>query len=223
MSKRFIAIIIAIILGLGVIFWVTSGQSSAPSNGPSSAQPSNHVSGQGKKGVTLVEYGDFQCPVCGAYYPTVKQVAAKYATDIYFQFRNLPLSSIHKNAFSAARAAEAAALQNKYWEMHDLLYEQQTQWAESNSAYTYFEGYAKQIGLDITKFKQDYESKTVNDIINADLAEFKKTGQQQSTPSFFINGKYVDNSKLVDANGYPSVDKFSEVINAEIAAQSQNK
>ncbi len=220
MSKQFIAIVVAIVLGLGAIFWI-SNRGSSTSNNSSSVQPSNHVQGQGQKGVTLIEYGDYQCPVCGAYYSTVKQVAGKYTKEIYFQFRNLPLTSLHPNAFAAARSAEAAGLQNKYWEMHDMLYEQQNTWADSSNAYTYFENYAQQIGLDLTKFKQDYASTAVNSTINADLAEFKKTGQQQATPTFFIDGKYIENSKLVDANGYPSVDKFSAVIDAAIAAKNK--
>ena len=220
MSKNFLVILAIIIVVFGGIFWATKSKSPSSSNGTSNAQASNHIEGQGKKGITLIEYGDYQCPVCEAYYPTVKQAAAKYNADIYFQFRNLPLSQLHPNAVAAARAAEAATLQNKFWEMHDALYDQQSTWADTTAPYTYFESYASQLGLDINKFKQDYASTTVNDTINADMAAFNKTGQQEATPTFFLDGKFVDNSKLIDNNG-PSLDKFSSVIDAAIAAKNK--
>src|SRR3990167_5522364 len=105
MSKRFLAILAAVVVGLGLLFWFTSGDKSSTTGGNNGSQPTNHVQGQGKKGVTLLEYGDYQCPVCAAYYPVVKQVAAQFSEDIFFQFRNLPLSQIHPNAVAAARAA----------------------------------------------------------------------------------------------------------------------
>lgn len=216
MSKNFMLVIVAIVIVLGGIFWFSNKNGSTTTNSSTSgAKPTNHVSGLDSKHLTLIEYGDYQCPVCGAYYSTVKQVAQKYNQEIYFQFRNLPLSQIHPNAVAAARAAEAAGLQNKYWEMHDSLYEQQTVWASASSPYSFFENMAGQIGLNIAKFKQDYQSTAVNDSINADLAEFNKTGQQLATPSFFLNGVFIDNSKLIDKNG-PSLAKFSAIIDPKL-------
>jgi protein-disulfide isomerase len=164
-----------------------------------------------------MEYGDYQCPVCEAYFATTEAVQAKYGDAIFFQFRNLPLSSIHPNAYAAARAAEAAGLQNKYFEMHDLLYQQSNWqvWTNSKSPTSFFQNYAQQLGLDLNKFNSDMNSSQVNDFINADMAEFKKTGQETATPTFFINGKYVSNSDLVDQSG-PSVEKFSAQIDAAI-------
>lgn len=218
MSKQFMAILAAVVAGLALIFFVTSGDKKDNSTGSSSgsAQPTSHIQGEGKKKVTFMEYGDYQCPVCGAYYAPVKQVAEKYSQDIYFQFRNLPLTQIHPNAIAAARAAEAAGKQGKYFEMHDILYEQQQSWSSSSNALTIFQGYAGKLGLDLTKFNSDYSSSAVNDAIQADLTEFKKTGQDQATPTFFINGKYVPNSDLADDSG-PSVEKMSQVIEAAIA------
>lgn len=226
MSRNFLIILVAIIVVLGGVFFLGKGKSDNGSGGSSSGQATSHISGQGKKGITLMEYGDYECPVCYSYYPVVKQVAAKYNEDIYFQFRNLPLSQIHPNAFAGARAAEAAGLQGKYFEMHDLLYENQdpngqTGWVASSDALdNYFVGFASQLGLNTAKFKQDFSSSTVNDAINADVAAFNKTGQQTATPTFFINGVYVNNTKLIDNNG-PSVDKFSAVIDAAIAAKNK--
>jgi len=226
MSKRFLMVVAFCVLALLGIFAATQNKAGAPSNTNSNAKPSNHILGEGKKKVTLVEYGDYQCPVCYSFYPTIKEVQNKFADDIYFQFRNLPLSQIHKNAFAAARAAEAANLQNKFWEMNGLIYQNQdpsgqSGWVISESPLeNYFVNFAQQIGLNVTKFKQDYAGSQVNDTINADLAAFNKTGQQMGTPTFFLDGKYIKNEQLSDKNG-PSVDKFSKIIEAAISAKNK--
>jgi protein-disulfide isomerase len=227
MDKRFLGILAALVIIFGGIF-VVSQNSSNSSNGSKSGskgQPTNHVEGENAKNVTLIEYGDYQCPICGAYYQPLKQaMTPDLLKNIHFQFRNLPLSSIHQNAFAAARAAEAAGLQGKYWEMHDVLYENQNSWSESNSPISAFEGYAKALGLNAAQFKADYSSGKVNDAINADLAEFGKTKQSQATPSFFINGKYIENAQFTDpATGAPTAEKITKVINDTIAQQSSSK
>lgn len=224
MDKRFLAIIGVILLVFVGIIAFRGNKTNAPSS--SSGQPTSHIEGKNTTGVTLVEYGDYECPVCKVYFSTVEQVQQKYADKVAFQFRNLPLSSIHRNAFAAARAAEAADMQGKFWQMHNLLYQNQdpngqSGWvASSNALNDYFLSYAKQSGLDANKFKLDYDSITVNNRINADIAAFKKTGQDQATPTFFINGKYVPNSDLVDNSG-PTVDAFSKVLDAAIAQQAK--
>ena len=170
MSKQFWAVVIVVILALVGIFAFTGKNSTNSNSSTASAQPTSHFKGQGTSGVTLVEYGDYQCPACGQYYPIVKQVEAKYGDALRIQFRNFPLVNAHQNAFSAARAAEAAGLQNKFWEMHDVIYVNQSQWSTSNNSSQIFDQYASQLQLDITKFKQDYSSIKVNDLINADSA-----------------------------------------------------
>ncbi|HEX5394758.1 MAG TPA: thioredoxin domain-containing protein [Candidatus Saccharimonadales bacterium] len=219
MDKRFLAIlgVIAAIF-IGIFIFTQGGNDKGANNSAAKQEATNHVKGQNAKNVTLMEYGDYQCPICGLYEPTIEQVYNKYQKDIQFQFRNLPLVSIHPNAFAAARAAEAAGMQNKYWEMHDKLYQNQNSWSGSNNALNIFKQYAQQIGLDVNKFTADYAKKEVNDAINADLAAFGKTGQEQATPTFFINGKYISNTTLSDDKGTPSVDKFSQQLDAAIAA-----
>lgn len=204
MDKRFWGIILGIILIFGGIVYFNNR-----SDSNTTASPSNHVEGNNTKNVTLVEYGDYQCPACESYYPIVKQVVAKYKNQIQFQFRNLPLTQIHQNAFVGARAAEAAALQNKFWEMHDMLYENQDTWSESSDPASYFYKYATELGMNLDQFKKDYASSKVNSTINADMAAFKKTGAQQATPTFFLNGKKIETTA--------SVDSFSKQIDAEIA------
>jgi protein-disulfide isomerase len=224
MDRRFLGILTVLVLVFIGIFAISKHSSNSPSNSNktnANALPTSHITGQGKQNVTLLEYGDYQCPICGLYYQPIKAVVDQFKDKIFFQFRNLPLVSIHPNAFSAARAAEAAGLQNKYWEMHDTLYENQSVWAASSSPLNEFAGYAQQLGLNVDQFKKDYASAKVNDAINADLAAFNKTGQEMATPSIFIDGKYVDLGKVSDpATHQPSVDKFAQLINAEIAAKN---
>ncbi len=223
MDKRFLGILAGILIAFAVIFAISQGgDKSNNSGGSSNAQPTNHIKGDGQKKVTLMEYGDFQCPVCKLYEPTVEEVYSRFSKDIFFQFRNLPLVSVHPNAFAGARAAEAADKQGKYWQMHDKLYANQSQWSSSNNPLTLFKSYAAALSMDVNKFSQDYASSGVNDAINADLKAFEKTGQSQATPTFFLDGKAIDNHDLADPNtGFPSADKFSDIINAEIAKQNK--
>ena len=220
MDKRFLTILAALVVIFGGIFVIS--QHSNNKSGGSATPATSHIEGKGQKGVTLVEYGDFQCPVCEAYEPVVEQVRSTYTDQIFFQFRNLPLPSVHPNAFAAARAAEAAGLQNKYFPMHDMLYESANwqRWTTSSSPVNFFGDYAKQLGLNVDQFKADYASDKVNDSINADIREFKKTNQQMGTPTFFLDGEYQANSKLADQNGRPQFEKFKTIIDAEIAKKS---
>lgn len=202
MSKGFLAVLAAVIIVLVGIFAFTGHKSgNTSSSGSSSGTPTNHVEGQGKAGVTLVEYGDYQCPYCEQYYPIVKQVASQFNDQIKFQFRNFPLVNVHQNAFAGARAAEAAGLQGKFWQMHDLLYENQTQWSESSNPSKFFDQYAQQIGLNVSQFQKDYSSGQVNNLINADLAAGRKLNIQ-GTPTFFLNGKQINVS--ADVNSFAS-------------------
>lgn len=210
MSKQFVAVIIVIVLGLVGIFALTGNKSA--SNSPSgSTKLSSHIQGKATTGVTLVEYGDFECPYCAQYFPTIKAIEQFYGDKISIQFRNYPLTSIHQNAFAAARAAEAASLQGKFFEMHDLLYENQNAWAGASDPLTAFSAYAKQIGLKADQFKTDYASSKVNDQINADRSEGARLGIT-GTPTYYLDGK-----KVQIAN---SVEEFKKLIDAEIAKKA---
>ncbi len=211
MDKRFWGVIVAIILVFGGIIAFSNKDKT------SGGSASNHTTGSNSKNVTLLEYGDYQCPACGEYYPVVKQVVADYKDDIKFQFRNLPLTQIHPNAFAGARAAEAASLQNKFWEMHDLLYDNQSSWSTASSPTQFFNDYATQLGLNVTQFKSDYAGSKVNGTINADINAFNKTGAATQTPTFFLDGKRIDTKA--------DVATFKKLLDAEIAkkATSTNK
>lgn len=220
MDKRFWAIVVVIVL---VFVGVVAIKGNKKTTTGSSAGVTSHTIGSGSTGVKLVEYGDYECPVCEGYTSTISQVLAKYSDKITFQFSNLPLSSIHPNAIAAARAAEAADLQGKFWAMHDLLYQNSnwSQWSTSSSPTPYFTQYAQQLGLNITKFNTDFQSDTANNRINADIAAFQKTGQQEATPTFFLDGKYVANSSFLDSSTQtPSLTAFSKILDAEIAKKT---
>jgi protein-disulfide isomerase len=217
MDKRFWTIIgVIVVVFVGILALNGNG---SDSNGKSSSKPTSHVEGNVASKVTFIEYGDYECPVCEGYFTTVAQVQQKYNDTVKFQFRNLPLLQIHPNAFAGARAAEAADMQGKFWEMHDILYNQTawSEWSKSSNPVPYFNNYASQLKLNMTKFKADFASSAVNNRINADITAFKSTGQQESTPAFFVNGKYYSNSHFVDASGNPSVDAFSKVLDAALA------
>jgi protein-disulfide isomerase len=160
MSKQFLAIVIAIILvfvGIGVY----SSKSNKTDNKGSQSSLSQHITGNPKSKVTIIEYGDYQCPYCQAYSTSFKAAQAQFGDKAQFQFRNYPLTSLHKNAMAAARAAEAASLQGKFWEMHDALYDNAnwSSWTKAGDPQILFNAYAQQLGLNVSQFKTDFASK----------------------------------------------------------------
>lgn len=216
MSKRFLLILAVCVIGLGALFWFTKDNSSESSDSSNKqVAASEHKFGKGGSGVTFVEYGDFQCPACGGYHQIIESVKNKYKDQITFQFRHFPLSQIHQNAMAAHRAAEAAAKQNKFWEMYSLLYENQESWSSSSSPSTIFELYASRLSLDVQQYKQDVNSSEINDIINADLTEGKKL-DISSTPTFFIDGKKLDEPPK-------DVEGFSKIIEEAINKKTTTK
>lgn len=209
MDKRFLAILAVVVIVFGGIFYFNSSRTKT-----TTGTPTNHIFGMVGSKVKLVEYGDYQCNVCQTYAATTNAIRTKYADRVEFQFRNLPLTEIHPNAFAAARAAEAADKQGKFWEMHDLLYNYNNwlSWTTASDPTTLLSQYATQLGLNVETFKTDFKSTAVNDTINADSAEFDKTKAPKATPTFFLNGKQVELGSLVDSSNAPSVDAFSAVL-----------
>lgn len=168
-------------------------QPGAPVDSQSLVRDSSHMTGKKDAKVTIVEFGDYECPACGAAYPITKQLLSNYQgnDNVNFVFRNFPLTTIHPNAEIGAEAAEAAAEQGKFWEMHDLLYEKQTEWAESTDPMSKFVGYAQQLGLDVNKFQQEVNDRKFSDIIKADEDDGNGLGVN-ATPTFYINGEKMD-------------------------------
>ncbi len=211
MDKRFLAVVVAIIIIFAGFLLLRGGDSANSTE--TDAEPTNHIKGTNTTGVTLLEYGDFQCPACAAYYPIIEQVVADYSDRITFQFRHFPLISIHKNAFGASRAAEAAGKQDKFWEMYSKLFGNQQAWQDLNNPNEVFDTYAQQIGLDVDQYKSDFRSSSVSGAINADM----KAGTEKdvsSTPTFFINGDLVQTPPVSIAD-----QTFRQMLDAAIAAQ----
>jgi protein-disulfide isomerase len=144
--------------------------------------------------VTLLEYSDFQCPACAAYYPVLKQLVTELGNDIKIVYRHFPLSSIHANAQAGAWATEAAGNQGRFWEMHDKLFENQNVWASTKDPFDTFKRYAEELKLDINKFKADYESNAVHDKVDEQYKSGVRSGVN-STPSFFLNGQRMQNAR----------------------------
>jgi len=158
-------------------------------------QIADHVDGLADSKVVLVEYGDFQCPSCGGAHPQIKSILEEYKDRITFVFRNFPLTTIHPNARVAAAAVEAAGLQGKYWEMHNLVFESQSEWKDLSGTdrTTRFADYASDLQLDKDKFMTDLSGSQVSKKISFDQAIAKKVGVN-ATPTFYLNGE-----KLPDA------------------------
>lgn len=212
------------IIGVLVVVGIIAGAVIFGKDKDVAGQLSNHIYGNEQASVKLVEYGDFECPACFYYYPIVEQIKEKYKDQISFQFRNLPLVQSHRNALAAHRAAEAADKQGKYWEMFNLLYSGQETWngpsqsdpvgVTTSQAISIFETYAEQLGLDLEKFKTDVAVAETSATINADIAESKNLGVT-GTPTFFINGK-----KIEESTDITSVEAFSKVIDEALASAS---
>lgn len=158
----------------------------------------DHVFGNVDSKVTLINYGDFQCPGCGSMHPIIKKVVEDYKNEIRFIFRNFVLS-YHQNAKAASATAEAAGLQGKYWEMHNKIYESQLEWEKLNESERYetFVQYAKDLKLNITKFKDDIATPSMIKKINYDYALGKSAGVK-ATPSFYLNGVLLEESAYRD-------------------------
>lgn len=139
--------------------------------------------------VVFVEYGDFQCPACKAHIPLIVALEEEFGDRVAMVWRHLPLP-IHGNAEEAARASEAAAMQGKFWEMHDMLFVQQDNWAKEGNAEDVFAEYAVSLELNEEQFRQDYNSDEVKNKVQDDYDAAIRDGLQ-STPSFFVDGKFV--------------------------------
>lgn len=152
---------------------------------PKLALPVNkrdHIRGTLEAPVTLVEYGDYECPHCGATHQIVNELQTQVGDKMSFVFRNFPLTMIHPHALQAAEAAEAAGAQGKFWEMHDILFERQQNLDETDLL-----AYAEALGLDMDRFEQDLIEHVYVPLIQEDFRSGVRSGVN-GTPSFFING-----------------------------------
>lgn len=186
----------------------TPGQSQQPTGaGVPGAEPP-HTLGPANAPVRLEEFGDFECPPCGMFHPILEQMKAEFGDKIQITFREFPLVPTHQHALAAASAAEAAGLQGKFWEMHDLIYDHQNDWKKEFDVRPVFEAYAKQIGLDVERYKRDVDGDAVANRIMRDGNRGHSLGVK-GTPTVFMNGREVSFEDL-------PADKLRVVIQNEL-------
>ncbi len=215
MGKSFWVILgIILVASVGLIFVVSSGDSDGTPTSTSEALELNdndHVQGAKDASVVVIEYSDFECPACGALYPMTKQVTSLFAEQVTFAYRQFPLVNIHANAMAASRASESAGYQDKFWEMHDMLFERQPEWSGVTNATTIFESYANELGLDIDAYREGVASEETSKTINSSLSIGTNIGVN-ATPTYFVNGEQIPTPQ--------SVEEFSAVIQAALESAS---
>ncbi len=158
---------------------------------------SEHVKGNPEAAVVLAKYSDFQCPACAQAAPVVDDILSQYGEQIRFEYNHFPLITIHPSAVTAARAAEAAGQQGKFFAMHDKIFENQRVWSNAASPNVYFEQYAEEIGLDMGLYKRHLNASVIDDKI---MEEFR-TAQQlgfTGTPTFTLNGERIQFASYAD-------------------------
>lgn len=223
--KRLAPFIIIVAVLIGVMFFVqylsrtsrppttTSTSSSQPPKGPAKigAEPP-HALGDVNAAVMVEEFGDFECPPCATLHPVLRAMKSEFGGSLVVVFREFPMTTLHPHAMEAARAAEAAGLQGKFWEMHGLLFENQKTWHEAANAGPLFDNYATAIGLDMNQFKQDINSPVVDQRIRLDRERGQWIGVN-GTPTVFLEGREVPFDSL-------SAEKLRALIKARTSQQS---
>jgi protein-disulfide isomerase len=198
--KRFLPfVIVAIVaiatLGSAAMLYRTKRQNLAviPQNKALLAKMSSepvHIRGNLDATVTLEEFGDFQCPPCGQFAGFTEELLKEYDPRLRIVFRNFPLP-LHEHAREAALAAEAAGLQDHFWEMHDVLYREQASWSKAPNARELFEAYAGTIGCNVDQFRKDMDGEKAKERVDSDQARGESLGVKV-TPTLFINNHPVD-------------------------------
>lgn len=178
-----IGAVIGLFVFLKVAFTPTN---TAPIPETTTVEASDHIKGASESAKLLIEYSDFQCPACKTYQPLVKRLIDEKGDQFAFVYRHFPLEQ-HKNAEEAAWAAEAAAKQGKFWEMHDMFFDRQESWAEVGNPEELFTSYAKELGLNTDQFATDYAGNDVRDKVANDYASGVRANVA-ATPTFYLNG-----------------------------------
>ena len=206
----FVIIIVVLAVAVGAYFYMKRAALDSSSIPPASAAPGSsaapvtnagpgaqppHFRGSESASVTLEEFGDFECPPCGLLYPVLKGIEDEYGPRLRVIFREYPLTPNHAHALAAARAAEAAGMQGRFFEMHDLIYQNQTAWKDLFDVRPVYEGYAKSIGLDVERWKKDQTSDVVEQRIFLDGTRAHALGVK-GTPTVFVNGVEVPFEQL---------------------------
>lgn len=185
----------AIILFAGLLFLlikiVGTTQSTALTANLPPVSASDITFGSPSAKLVIIEYSDFQCPACASYYPILKKIKEDYKDNLLFVYRNFPLRGVHKNALISAQAGYAALKQGKFWEFHDILFDNQRSWSELSDPRETYISYAKKLGLDTQKFAKDLESDETKKFVISQENQALSVGIN-STPTIFLNTKRLD-------------------------------
>lgn len=221
MEKRWIIFIgVCIVLFAGLLWWSKSqsdsrkeaAQQKQQAAAPAGKDPSKNYTGNRKSKVELTEFVDFQCEACYTYYPIMKQIEKAYQDRVSFRVRYIAFEGgDHTYSRIAARSAEAAARQGKFWEMQDKLFVNQKTWQVSRDPQAVFDGYAREIGLNMETFARDVSSASVDEMISKDMADAEALGVT-GTPSFVLNGALLGD----DRRPSPSYDSISALLDAAL-------
>jgi protein-disulfide isomerase len=211
MMKPVIVIVLAVGVAAGAAVFL-SRQPDAPEE--TNAAPltvdiktPGHFRGPEDAVVTLVEFGDYQCPSCAAHHPFVKEILNRYPKQVRLEFHHFPLMSIHPNSMAASKAAEAAGEQGHYWEMHDALFEYQTSWSTQPDPKPVFAAIANRIGINGTILVQTMELPRIQERVLKDFEQGDRA-RVQAVPTFFIKGQQVPIR--------PTMEDFVQVIEAHL-------
>lgn len=203
-----IGIIVVSVIGAAVWGLRTSDNQDKPVNIEITSK--DNIKGSEDKKVTIVNYSDLQCPACKSYEPIINEVIDLYGDKITFVYRHFPLKQIHPNAEMAAKVAESAAKQDKFWEMKEILFDKQSEWADEEDPKELFKKYAETLELDISKFEEDLNSEEVKNKVDSDNNSALAMGLR-GTPTFIINGKIIESPQSVEA--------FKSIIDAELSKE----
>lgn len=206
-----IAFVLAGAIGVGAYMYrstrstpaATTSVSPTPiANQTNPTQPTDY-----KNQVVLEEFGDYQCPPCGALHPDLKKLKGEYGSKIKFVFHHFPLTRIHQHAAIASFAAVAAGQQGKFWEMHNLLYESQEVWKETENFAPILVNFGRQLGLNLEQFEKDINDPKIKSIVLNDVQRGEAMGVT-GTPTLFLNGQLIDNDKLTMEYLRQEIDKL---------------
>jgi protein-disulfide isomerase len=228
--KRYLPTIIVVFVGLASIasalrlyqikkphaLTMSGDQSSKPG-----ADEGLHIRGNPDAPITVEEFGDYQCPPCGTLAQPLNQIEHDFSPKVRLIFSNYPLP-LHQHARAAASAAEAAGLQGKFWEMHDLIYKQQAVWSKARDVQPLFTSYAGLLGLDLERFKKDAESEAVKARIDRDQKRGASIGVQ-NTPTIFLNNRAVPPTDLAPDRLRAAVEKAVKNIASASPSSSPRK
>ena len=213
MKQSTVIVIVVILSAVGLMFLprVFDGNLTENKEEITIEEGVDHVKGSVDASVVLIEYSDFQCPACKSYYPLVRQLASEYNDRLLVVYRHFPLREVHARATIAAYATEAAGKQGKFWEMHDVIFENQDNWVKAEKPEELFATYAGVIALDVEQFLKDYDAPETKTRVNRDAEDGRSKGIN-STPTFYINGVKITNNPR-------SMEEFRTLIEKTLTAK----